>query len=70
MAGPFVFSMVLTLVSAWCAGMGRQAGSIATLAEFYTYLKIRAAGYIAIFGACSVDGLGLLGAGKGLLGGA
>jgi len=49
--------------------MGRQAESIATLAEFYTYLKIRAAGYIAIFSACSVDGLGLLGAGKGLLGG-
>jgi hypothetical protein len=69
MAGSFVLSIVLKLVSAWRAGMGRQAESIATLAEFYTYLKVGAAGYIAIFSTCSVYGLGLVGAGKGLLGG-
>ena len=58
MAGSFVFSMVLTWVSVWRAGMGRQAESIATLAEFYTYLKVWAAEYIAIFRAFSVYGLG------------
>jgi len=69
MAGSFVFSMVPTLVSAWRAGMGWQAESTATLAEFYTYLKVEAAGYIAIFSTCFVYGLGFVVAGKGLSGG-